>query len=146
MKEPKPTPIPEVCSSPATCKYHPEIEIVRELKQNGIFEVLSAHRRREKIHFAIIGVLLSACVGLGVTGISVVSKVSHGAGRMESEISLRMQQQEVRVEQNTQEITRISRATEDSRSTILVQLGRMAEQLSAIDARMERMENVARRR
>lgn len=146
MKEPKPAPIPELCTSPATCKYHPEIEIVRELKKNGIFEVLSAHRRREKVHFAIIGVLLSACVGLSVTGISVVSKVSHGAGRRESEVSLRLQQQEVRVEQNTQEISRISRSNEDSRSTILVQLGRIAEQLTALDARMERMENVPRRR
>ena len=107
----------------------------------GLDEIVIVSRLRDRWAMGIIGGLIVCLLGICTTAIWGGWRLAADVGQIGGAMTTRLEQVERQVSQDQTEIQRMSRASSDGQTTVLVTLGEMREQLRAIDARLQRVED-----
>lgn len=123
------------------CPYHTDIIITRVWRQQGLDEMLMVFRRRERWTTALIGGLLAALLAISTTAIWGGVEIAAELGQIRGTVTTRLEVVETTVASDRAQISRMESTVGDGQTTVLVTLGEMREQLRAIDARLQRVED-----
>ena len=142
------TPIPRDCDTVVgrPCPYHADIIVTRTWRQQGLDEMILVFRRRERWTMILIGGLLTTLLAISATAIWGGVEIPAEMGQNRGTVTARLEADEATVGSDREQISRMERAAGDGQTTVLVTLGEMREQLRAIDARLQRVEDSQSRR